>query len=75
MDKYMKLDCPECGAPLEVWSEEVIDNVSKYAPINYSREGRFLIRHCGNCHRDWENIWCFEEGETSETPLIRKFWG
>lgn len=75
MKNYIEFNCPECGAPLEVWSEETIEGIAKLQSCNYQHEARFLIRHCNNCHCDWENIWCIEEGETSETPLMRKFWG
>lgn len=75
MNKYMEFDCPECGAPLEVWAEEVIDNMPKFQGCDNTHEARFLIRHCEQCGSDWENIWCTEDDETSETPLRRKFWG
>ena len=74
-NKYMKFDCPECGALLEVWAEEVIDNMPKFHVGENTHEARFLIRHCKQCGSDWENIWCTEDHETSETPLKRKFWG
>lgn len=74
-NKYMEFNCPECGTLLEVWAEEVIDNMPKFQIGENTHEARFLIRHCKQCHRDWENIWCTEDYETSETPLRRKFWG
>lgn len=62
MDRYMKLCCPECGAMLEVYYD---------GPRSDNPEP-WLIRHCENCHRDWESE-LYEDG--SESELRRKFWG
>lgn len=61
-NKYIQLVCPECGAQLEVYYD---------GPHAGDPEG-LLIRHCENCHRDWESEW-HEDG--SESELRRKFWG
>lgn len=74
MDKYMKFDCPECGAPLEVWGDAVIA-IHRASFDRFHYERRYLIRHCENCHCDWENEWCTENGDVGESELRRKFWG
>ena len=72
--EYMKFDCPNCGAPLEVWSDEVLESKpQEYEYFGYER--RYLIRHCDKCGNDWENEWCTENGDVSESALRRKFWG
>ena len=72
--EYMKFDCPECGEPLEVWADYLIEErQSEFDSFKYER--RELIRHCNKCHRDWKNEWCTEFGDVSESQLERKFWG
>ena len=72
--EYMKFDCPECGAPLEVWADYLIAKSSaRYDCFGYER--RELIRHCNNCHCDWINEWWSEFGDVGESQLRRKFWG
>ena len=67
-NKYMQFNCPECGAPLEVYYEGPVEEGSFC-----SDEGRSLIiRHCKKCLRDWENYWFETMGESQ---LKRKFWG
>ena len=61
-DKHMELDCPECGAKLEVYYD---------GPSTGDPE-QILIRHCENCGCDWESEWLFD---MCETELKRKFWG
>lgn len=73
-DGYIKFDCPECGAPLEVWSDETVE-LCKAKGDWFPREVRYLIRHCENCHRDWYNEWWTDNGDVGETQLRRKFWG
>lgn len=74
MSDYIKFNCPECGEPLEVWSEVVLESQpSNFESFGYER--RSLIRHCSNCHRDWENEWETQWGDTGESQLRRKFWG
>ena len=71
---YMKFDCPECGAPLEVWGDYPIEEIpAKFDSFKYER--RELIRHCTNCHLDWENEWWTENGDVGESQLKRKYWG
>lgn len=60
--KYMELDCPECGAKLEVYYDG--PHTGDPEPI--------LIRHCKNCGCDWESEWLHD---MCETELRRKFWG
>lgn len=73
-DKYMKFDCPECGAPLEVWGDYPIEErPAEFDSFKYER--RDLIRHCENCGNDWENEWWTENGDVGESELKRKFWG
>jgi len=74
MKEYIQFDCPECGAPLEVWSEETVE-LRKAKWDSFPYECRILIRHCSNCHCDWENEWQTEFGDVGESPLKRKFWG
>lgn len=74
MSKYMNFTCPECGAPLEVWADYVIDNIAGYEN-GYKYERHYLIRHCSNCHCDWENEWETDFGDVGESQLRRKFWG
>ena len=59
---YAQLNCPECGAILEVY----------YDGPRYNDPDGTLIRHCKKCLCDWENEW-FKDGIESE--LKRKFWG
>ena len=74
MDKYIKFNCPECGAPLEVWADYLVaKSAARYDSFGY--EKRELIRHCSNCHSDWVNERCIENGTTTESQLQRKFWG
>lgn len=74
MRDYMKFNCPECGAQLEVWADYLVAKSSeRYGGFGY--EKRELIRHCGNCHCDWENEWETEFGDVGESQLRRKFWG
>lgn len=71
---YMKFDCPECGAPLEVWADYLIEeHPTEFDSFGYER--RELIRHCEKCHLDWENEWWTENGDVGESQLRRKFWG
>jgi hypothetical protein len=46
-----------------------------YVAAILSFVSRILIRHCSNCHCDWENEWQTEFGDVGESPLKRKFWG
>jgi hypothetical protein len=71
---YMKFDCPECGAPLEVWADYLVaKSAARFGYFGYER--RELIRHCSKCHCDWENEWETQFGDVVETKLRRKFWG
>lgn len=71
--EYMKFDCPECGAPLEVWADYLIEErPAEFDSFKYER--RDLIRHCSKCHLDWQNEWWTENGDVGESELIRKFW-
>ena len=70
----MQFNCPECCAPLEVWADYLIAKSSaRYGDFGYEKHE--LIRHCGNCHRDWVNEWETEFGDSGESQLRRKFWG
>ena len=71
---YMRFNCPECGAPLEVWADSLEKEIpAKFDCFKY--EERYLIRHCNKCGRDWENEWSTQWGDVCETQLRRKFWG
>ena len=59
--KYTDMRCPECAAWLDVY----YDGPNKH-------NDKELIRHCCECHLDWESEW-HEDG--SESELKRKFWG
>lgn len=73
-NRYMEFNCPECGAPLEVLADYLIaKSAARFDCFGYER--RELIRHCENCHRDWENEWWTEFGDVGESQLRRKFWG
>lgn len=74
MGEYIKFDCPECGAPLEVWADYLVaKSAARYDSFGY--EKRELIRHCNNCHCDWVNEWETQFGDVGESQLRRKFWG
>lgn len=73
-NKYMQFNCPECGAPLEVWADYLIAKSSERAGC-FGYEKRELIRHCKNCHSDWVNEWETQCGDVGESQLRRKFWG
>lgn len=74
MHDYMIFQCPECGAELEVWADYLIEErPADFDSFRYER--RELIRHCDKCHCDWENEWCTENGDVSESQLKRKYWG
>lgn len=62
VSKYIKLNCPECGALLEVY----------YDGPNSKYHEPCIIRHCEECLCDWESD-LYENG--SESELRRKFWG
>lgn len=71
---YIKFNCPECGAQLEVMADYLIEErPADFDSFRYER--RNLIRHCYKCHCDWENEWWTEFGDVGESPLERKFWG
>jgi predicted RNA-binding Zn-ribbon protein involved in translation (DUF1610 family) len=71
---YMRFNCPECGAPLEVWADSIVKEIpAEFDGFKY--EERYLIRHCNKCGRDWENEWETQWGDVCETQLRRKFWG
>ena len=71
---YIKFNCPECGAPLEVLADYLIEeHPAGFGSFGY--ELRNIIRHCNKCHCDWENEWCTENGDVGESQLRRKFWG
>ena len=73
-NNYMKFNCPECGAPLEVYVDYLMaKSAARYDSFGY--EKRELIRHCSNCHCDWVNEWETEFGDVGESQLKRKFWG
>ena len=59
--QYMQLNCPECGATLDVY----YDGPNKHNDMS-------LIRHCDACHCDWESEW---RDDGNESELKRKFWG
>ena len=72
--EYMKFDCPECGSPLEVWADYLVEECpAEFDSFGY--EKRDLIRHCDKCGNDWENEWWTENGDVGESQLERKFWG
>ena len=72
--EYMKFNCPECGAPLEVMADYLVEErPAEFDDFKY--EKRDLIRHCNKCHSDWQNEWCTEFGDVGESQLKRKFWG
>ena len=74
MKNYIKFNCPECGAPLEVWADYlVVKSAERYG--YFGHEKHELIRHCENCHSDWVNEWECEFGDVGESELRRKFWG
>lgn len=60
--RHMQFNCPECGAPLEVY----------YDGTRAGYPEAILIRHCEECGCDWESCWY---GEGNESELTRKFWG
>jgi hypothetical protein len=71
---YVKFNCPECGTPLEVYADYLIEKLpAKFDAFGYER--RELIRHCHKCGCDWENEWWTENGDVGESQLRRKFWG
>ena len=61
-NRYVKFNCPECGALLEV----------SYDGTRASYPENMLIRHCKNCGCDWVSDY-MDDGNESE--LQRKFWG
>lgn len=72
--RYIQFNCPECGMPLEIWHNSIIDE----KPANFDSfryERHYLIRHCEYCGSDWENEWWTEFGDVGESQLRRKFWG
>ena len=72
--EYMQFNCPECGTHLEVWADYLVEErPAEFDSFKY--EKRDIIRHCTNCHLDWENEWWTEYGDVGETALRRKFWG
>lgn len=72
--EYMEFSCPECGAPLEVWDDFLVEErPAEFDSFGYER--RQLIRHCDKCYCDWENEWWTENGDIGESKLKRKFWG
>lgn len=73
-NKYIQFNCPECGALLEVYSDETVE-LHKAKGECFPYEVRYLIRHCKNCLCDWENEWATEFGDVVESQLRRKFWG
>jgi RNA polymerase subunit RPABC4/transcription elongation factor Spt4 len=71
---YMEFNCPECGTPLKVLADYLIEErLAMFDSFGYER--RDLIRHCNKCHCDWENEWWTEFGDVGESQLRRKFWG
>ena len=73
-NNYIQFNCPQCGAPLEVWTDYLVAKSSAgFDCFGYER--RELIRHCENCGSDWENEWWTEFGDVGEPQLRRKFWG
>lgn len=72
--EYMKFDCPECGSPLDIWADYLIEEQPAQFD-NFGYERRDLIRHCSKCHCDWANEWWTENGDVGESQLRRKFWG
>ncbi len=71
---YFKFMCPECGAPLEVYSEYIV-SVKCIDKDELSHLEVDLIRHCKNCLCDWENKHFESYGYITESQLERKFWG
>ena len=72
--EYIEFVCPECGAPLEVWTDYLLYE-RKGEFDAFDCEKRYLIRHCGKCGCDWENEWWTENGDVGESQLRRKYWG
>ena len=75
MHKYMKFNCPECCAPLEVYYEGPIEEYPGKPWDFVWGDCRDLIRHCNNCGCDWENQWIAIDEDICESELRRKFWG
>lgn len=75
-NNYIQFDCPECGAPLEVYYEGLIEEYPGEPWDFVWGDKRDLIRHCSNCGCDWENEWIATIGNpVVESELRRKFWG
>ena len=76
-NKYMQYNCPECGAQLEVYYEGQIEEYPGKPWDFVFGNKRCLIRHCHNCHCDWENEFITLCGLSYnvESELKRKFWG
>lgn len=76
MNEYVKLNCPECGEPLEMYYEGPIEEFPGKPWDFVLGDCRYLIRHCSKCRLDWESQWIHMEGfDAIETQLDRKFWG
>jgi hypothetical protein len=72
--KYDLMRCPECGEWLEVWAEYPNRSYRENS-VDWGYQSIDLIRHCGHCHRDWQNTCFIEHGRQTETALKQKFWG
>lgn len=72
--QYGKWHCEECGEPLEIWLDDIIES-QKPEGDGYLYERRHLMWHCANCGCDYENEWTTQWGDTGETKPQRKYWG
>lgn len=72
--QYGKWHCEECGEPLEIWLDDIIES-RKPEGDGYKYERRHLMWHCAGCGCDYENYWETQWGDTSESKIQRKYWG
>lgn len=72
--QFMKFKCPECGEELEVWAKYIIEHRDAiWDSFPYTHIA--LIYHCKYCGCDWDSDYWSQWGDTSQTKLIRHFWG
>lgn len=72
--RYMHWHCEECGNELEIWLDE-IENQIPAENGSFAYERHHLLWHCTECGCDYENHWETQWGDSMESHIQRKFWG
>jgi len=72
---FMDFNCPECGAPLEIYHKCILDHIEPIHPDEWPYLKVGLLYHCKHCGCDWSSEYVYEFGDTGQSKLKRHYWG